>query len=163
MLILERYAGAIEYDLHAHCRLDLLDFFRHRYSWRKLLTLLEHLPTGSAFWAARVDDDELARALWDKAGGKRPTSSGSPLALQDLNPVTQLLMNLEDGQTVMADYLARLIWANPPRPRAVQRPLTAMDRLERRAEAAAVADLVAEAKEAQRRAEEDQQRGASPG
>lgn len=151
---MERYGEAIEYDLQALLGLDLLDFFRHKLTWRKLVRLLGQLPTGSAYWAARADDEEVAGVILERNKGKRPKSSGSPLRLADMNPTNQLLVAIADGQTMILDRLERLGGTKPPNPKPFPVPLTALDRVERSLEATAVADLVAEAKAAQARAQE---------
>ena len=91
--LIGRYGEAIEYDLHATFTLDLLDFFRHKYSWRKLEALLSRLPSGSAFWAAKADDDEAA-AAWLAQSGDRPQRPVGP-DLQEMSYTNQLLLDIK--------------------------------------------------------------------
>ena len=149
--LVERYGDAIEYDLHAVFGLDLVDFFRHRYTWRKLDTLLAQLPSGSAFWAARADDDEAAAAVLRANNGRRP--KGGPPALTEMSTTNQLLLDLLDMQQVIVQRLTSLAGHKPGTIRPAPRPATGMSRATERAEQQAVEDLVAEAYDAQARAE----------
>ena len=155
--MLERYGGAIEYDLQAVLHLDLLEFFRHRYTWRKLVTLLDHLPKGSAYWAARADDDELARAVLRR--NDTPTGRG-PLGLEDMTPTNQLLLDMTNRLALIYHgirVLAKDRTARPPVP--LQAPETAIARQRARSEVNAYEDLVAEAKAAQARAADQEDPG----
>ena len=149
--LVERYGDAIEYDLHAVFGLDLVDFFRHRYAWRKLDTLLAQLPSGSAFWAARADDDEAAAAVLRANNGRRP--KGGPPSLTEMSTTNQLLLDLLDMQQVIVQRLSALAGHRPGTIRPAPRPDTGMSRAAERAEQQAVEDLVAEAHAAQARAE----------
>lgn len=149
--LVERYGDAIEYDLHAVFGLDLVDFFRHRYTWRKLDTLLAQLPSGSAFWAARADDDEAAAAVLRANKGKRP--KGSPPPLTEMTTTNQLLLDLLDMQQVIVQRLTALAGHKPGQIQPSPRPDTGMSRAARQAEVRTVEDLVAEAHAAQARAE----------
>lgn len=139
--MVDRYGDAIEYDLHQHLGLDLVDFFRGRYSWRKLADLLDWLPTGSALWAARADDDEAAQAYLDRAGNKRRRAAAR-FPLRDMDPSTQLLMSVVDMLAVVSAKLEALGGGRPGTVKPVPRPLTAMERAEARAEAAQVDNLL---------------------
>lgn len=147
--LIDRYGDAIEYDLHAYFNLDLLDFFRHKLSWRKLEVLLDRLPSGSAFWAARVDDDEVARAIYAQQKDQPKRVYAPPL--QEMSLTNQLMLDLLDMQTVIAAQLKVLAGAKPGALKPLARPSTAMARVEREAEATYIMNLVAEAKAAQAR------------
>lgn len=149
--LVERYGAAIEYDLHAVFGLDLVDFFRHRYTWRKLDVLLAQLPSGSAFWAARADDDEAAAAVLRANKGRR--SKGGPPPLTEMTTTNQLLMDLLDMQQVIVQRLTVLGGHKPVSITPTKRPETGMSRASRAAEDHAVEALVAEAYAAQARAE----------
>ena len=149
--LVERYGDAIEYDLHAVFGLDLLDFFRHRYTWRKLDTLLAQLPSGSAFWAARADDDEAAAAVLKANQGRRPAGGAPPLT--EMSTTNQLLLDLLDMQQVIVQRLTSLAGHKPGTIRPAPRPDTGMSRAKRRVEEQRVEDLVSEAYAAQARAE----------
>lgn len=151
--LIGRYGEAIEYDLHATFTLDLLDFFRHKYSWRKLEALLSRLPSGSAFWAAKADDDEAA-AAWLAQSGDRPQRPVGP-DLQEMSYTNQLLLDICDIQSVLVNRIEALLSAygggKPSRVIPALRPETGIARARRKREETAIADLVAEAKAAQAR------------
>lgn len=149
--LIERYGDAIEYDLHAVFGLDLLDFFRHRYTWRKLDVLLAQLPSGTAFWAARADDDEAAAAVLRASKGAKP--KGGPPPLTEMTRTNQLLLDMLDMQQVIVQRLTVLAGHKPGSIHPAPRPDTGMSRAARQAEVRSVEDLVAEAHAAQARAE----------
>lgn len=152
--LIDRYGDAIEYDLHTRAGLDLLDFFRGKYTWRKLLVIVDHLPTGSAYWTARAADEELAEEIAEqdrqdeKAGRVRPPAAPP---LSDMTLTNQLLMTLVDLQDVAVNRLERLLGGRPSPPRPLPRPLTAVDKAKELREATRVKDLIAEVAEAQAR------------
>lgn len=97
MSFVDRYGESLEYDLHHFLGLDLLDFFRGRYSWRKLRSLIAKLPSTSLSQEAMAQDDDLAREAGDAIGKHKDT--GPRLAeytpeAQRLDVVTDLLQNL---------------------------------------------------------------------
>lgn len=151
--LIDRYGDAIEYDLHAFFRLDLLDFFRHKVSWRKLEVLLTRLPSGSAFWAARADDDEAAAAYIAFVGDKSAKSATPDL--QEMTYTNQVLLDIFDMQSVMVNRLEALLSAfggdKPGRIIPAKRPETGITRARRQAEVNSVTSLIAEAKAAQAR------------
>lgn len=147
VVLVDRYGGAIEYDLHTLAGLDLLDFFRHDLSWRKLLDLVDRLPAGSAYWAARADDDELAEDTLRELGGKLPKGGGPP-PLSDMSLTNQLLMSVVDGLTVVRDRVERSAGGKPSEPKALPRPTMALGRAMAMLETLQVEDLVAEVYEA---------------
>ena len=147
--LIDRYGDAIEHDLHAHFNLDLLDFFRHKLSWRKLEVLLDRLPSGSAYWAAKMDDDEVARAIYARQKDQPKRAYAPPL--QEMSLTNQLMLDLLDMQSVIAAQLKVLAGAKPGALKPMPRPTTAMVRAEREAEETYITNLVAEAKAAQAR------------
>lgn len=62
VITIERYGEALEADFHRQYRLDILDFFRLKYTWRKFKVLLEALPAASLYAEAVAGDVELAEA-----------------------------------------------------------------------------------------------------
>lgn len=44
--------------MQAHCNIDILDFFRHKYSIRKLIMWIRHLPSESALAARGIAGDD---------------------------------------------------------------------------------------------------------
>lgn len=154
VVLIERYGAAIEYDFHATLGLDLLDFFRHRHTWRKFLRLVDQLPSGSAYWAARADDDEAAESVLRRFGLNPPKAGATPLA--EMSATNRLLLDLIDWQQLVVQQLALLRGAKPGTVRPAPRPTTALERARNRVEASDMADLVAEAYAAQARAEQAQ-------
>ncbi|MGK9270499.1 hypothetical protein KXR83_05800 [Williamsia muralis] len=59
--LIDRFGDQIEYDLHKHLGVDLLDFFRGVLPWEKLDRLLPQLPWQSQFKKAMENDPEQAR------------------------------------------------------------------------------------------------------
>lgn len=121
---MDRYGDSLEYDLHHFLGLDLLDFFRGRHSWGKLLRLIAKLPSTALSREAMAQDDDLAREAGDAIGKHKDTgprlAEYSPEA-QRLDTVTDLLQNL----------IATLLAVNnqkPGRVRPAKRPETAFTR-----------------------------------
>lgn len=145
VLLVDRYGEAIEYDLHDHFGLDILDFFRGRYSWRKLRVLIDQLPPGSAFWAARAGDVEAAEAyIRDRAGEDEKKKKPHRPELRDLSPEIQQLIAINDR---LAELSAKqdLTLGHPSARVDVQpRPLFAVDIAKARLERQAVDSLVSE-------------------
>ena len=144
---MDRYGEAIEYDLHVHYRLDLIDFFRGRYSWRKLRNLLHRLPVNSAFTEARLDDPEVAEVL---AQQEEPSGPGAP-GLQEFTPVVATLTNIYDLQQQMLAALIQLGNGKPPSLQPAPRPVTGVQRARARVEVRRHLELVDEVKAAQER------------
>ena len=147
-MLIDRYGEAIEYDLHT-MGLDILDFFRHRLSWRKLDVILARLPAGSAFWAARADDDEAAKATIE-AHGIPAKGDGAP-ALADMSLANQLVLTTNDLLLVLVDRMERLGGGTPTPPKPTPRPRTAWQRAEKAYESARMDLLLVEVAEAQTR------------
>lgn len=147
--MVDRYGPQIEYDLQKELGLDLLDFFRGKYTWAKLDRLIGQLPQGSAYWAARVDDDEVAKAYLE-AHKKLPKGDGAP-PLEEMTYQNQLLMMLVDGMIGMNHRLEALLGLRPPPPKGLSRPKTAAQRLEELEEQVQMDALVAEVEDAMRR------------
>ena len=131
-----------------------MDVFRHRYSFRKLYRLLDQLPAGSAYWAARADDDEAADAYLLNHPKDEPRRSVVPLT--EMTTTNGLLLDLYDQLTILSDRLARTMGAKPPPPEPRPRALGALQRARERAEANAQDSLMAEALAARERARKAQ-------
>ena len=130
-----------------------MEFFRHRLSWRKLLALLSGLPSGSAYWAARADDDEAAAAVMAQTKGKTAARGGSAYTLNEMSTTNQVLLDILDMQQVVAHQLAMLRGAKGGQLVPVPRPETGMSRAKHKAATAQMDDLIAEAYEAMARTE----------
>ncbi len=145
--MVDRYGEAIEADLHRVFGLDLLDFFRGRYSWRKLLALLASLPAASAYGHARAMDRDYARQVM--AMPKSEVDSGVPFA--EYTPEAAALDTISDLLQAVVERLDVANGQKPARLQPAQRPVTAFE-LERRAQAAArMASLIDEVTAAQQR------------
>lgn len=148
--MVDRYGEAIEFDLHRYLGLDLLDFFRGRHSWRKLLALLPQLPHGSAYWAARADDDEAAEAYL-AAHPDDPERGPGGLPLTELSLSVQLQAQAVDMLRVVAARIEALGGGKPPAVVPIPRATTALQRAKDRSVDAYVTELVAEVERAQAR------------
>lgn len=148
---MDRYGPAIEYDLHALLGLDLLDWFRGVYPWGKLDRLLAQLPQGSAYWAARADDDEVAE-LYVAEHPERDTKPQRP-PLNEQTRTNQLLAAAVDAVSTLVAQQATQMSGNTVKPAYLPSPQTAVDRAYKRAESAELDSLVAEAVAAIGRAE----------
>lgn len=116
--------------------MDLLDFFRGRWSWAKLLRLVGRLPEGSQYWAARLDDDELAEAFLARED-KHADKDGRPegLRFEEMSSTNQLLASVVDGLSLVSAQLDALMGHEgkaTPYPRRV----AAVERARERAEIA---------------------------
>lgn len=141
-----RYGEEIEADLHREYTLDLLEFFRGRYSWRKLRALLQKLPSTALTWAALVDDDLVVEGM---DLDKEPPDTGPSLSeysaeAQRLDTVTDLLQQLI---TVTVDAAG----GKSGRVRPAKRPETAFTRARAARVQARFNSLLDEVSEAQAR------------
>ena len=117
--------------MHSRLNLDLIDFFRGKYSWGKLLRLLEQLPQGSAYWAARLEDEELAEAILAVKGEDelaKDKKQSSP-SFTEMTYQNQLLMAVVDRLGSAIACLEALGGVKPTQVKALPRPLTALDKL----------------------------------
>lgn len=113
--------------------MDILDFFRRRYSWRKLCVLVGQLPKGSAYWTARLQDEELAEAiLAEEAQSDVPRDKPSGPDIRDYTPDNQLLTQVVDKLSVVVHLLELLGGGKPGRIKPLPKPVTAMDRVMQR-------------------------------
>lgn len=140
--LIDRYGPAIEYDLQAELGLDLVDFFRRRHSWAKLERLLDQLPRASRFRCAVADDDEVAESIL--AGGERPARGSVPPPLQDVDYHASLLMIIADRLGDVAATVIASAGGNPGPVSPLPRPVSALDRVQRRHERAQTESLNAE-------------------
>lgn len=131
---IDLYGAAIDRDLalggHGYTGgHDLLDWFRGERPWSQLTRLLQGLPEGSRYWAAILDDEDLAAERI--AAGTEPASRRStpPLLGETaermlLRAVLSTLQGVEH-----AVFAAQVGKKAGPRPRPLPGPETAEDRL----------------------------------
>lgn len=143
---MDRYGGAIEYDLHG-LGLDLVDFFRGAHSWRKLGNLLARLPAWSAYWEAQANDDEYADFILSLP----PQETDHAPGLSYYTPEVARLTDLKDQLGVLISLVVQGLGGKPGRPQMSARPRTAIDRLRERKRGQRHAELVNEIDEAQKR------------
>lgn len=124
--LIGRYGGAVEHDLHCRFGLDLLDFFRHRLSWRKLDELVSRLPAGSALWAARADDDEAAAAQLEHMPDDPAGDAGADL--QEMTTSNQLAMLTVDLLVALVARVDVALGNKPAKVRPLPRPQMALER-----------------------------------
>lgn len=118
----------------------MLDFFRGTLSADAILDFLEHLPSTSAYHSAVADDEDLAREILD--GGEGGDQAPRPPRLSEFGPEVQALAEIRD---VLASLLAVTVKANggkPSKAKPYPRPVTALQRVKRRARMVAHSDLV---------------------
>lgn len=114
--------------------MDLLDWFRQVHPWGKLFRLLDRLPWWSQYKLAIADDDELAE-LAHEAGATNKKASTPKLA--EWNPVREVIVEVRDAATRIEAAVANSVRGkgrNPVRPKPSARPLTAAQRVDRRAD-----------------------------
>jgi hypothetical protein len=137
---------AIEFDLHDRFGLDLLDFFRGRYSWRKLLALILQLPRTSRFREAQLDDDEWARQV-----AHLPAASGGSPPMSTFTPEVELLTYIGESLQAIRGTLVQLGGGKPGAVTPLPRPSTALDRAREAARMGRLSALVDEVDAAMRR------------
>jgi hypothetical protein len=125
---------------------DLVDFFRGRYSWRKLWLILNRLPMSSAYREAMLDDPEVAEAL----AKQESKGSGRP-RLSEFDTHTALLTDILDR---LGDLFAAVIVTSggkQPKVKPAPRPLTGVARFREQAARQKHLALVAEVEAARKR------------
>lgn len=133
--------------MHALCGLDLVDFFRGKYSWRKLLNIIKRFPSTSHFTAARANDDEFAEQMleaYEEAPDMGPE-------LTDYSPVIERLDTLSDQVQDMVGVLIAVNGGKPPKVKPAKRPSTALTRAKAMQSRKRYSSLVSEVEEAQAR------------
>ena len=93
--------------------------------------MLEQLPQGSAYWAARLNDEELAEAILAVKGEDELTKekNQSLPAFTEMTYQNQLLMAVVDRLGSAIACLEALGGVKPTQVKALPRPLTALDKL----------------------------------
>lgn len=106
--------------------LDLLDWFRGRHPWGKLLRLAAGLPAHSRYKAAAVDDDDIAEAIADR----EPDTTELRMTTAGWTPERSLLTCLVDAVGYLTAVTIAVNSRNgkvPEVPR-LPRPVTALER-----------------------------------
>ena len=150
--VIDRYGEAIEADLHSVYGVDLLDFFRGVFSWRKLQVLIDGLPGSSRFSAARIDDDEAAELYLASLGGKEPPPQRPRIVDEDMHAA--LLRAVVNHLGAVVDLLNK---QDPAKRAPLLGPVTAIERQKLKASLTRHRSLVDEVREAQKRWEEANQ------
>ncbi|MBW8171791.1 hypothetical protein K0651_01845 [Ornithinimicrobium sp. Arc0846-15] len=133
--------------MHHELGLDLLDFFRGKHSWEKLLRLIKQIPAHSKYGAARADDPELADHIMSLPASARKWSP----PYEDWTPEVSALANIEDQLSHISAQIEAARGGRPSRPKPVPRPVTAVDRAESAARNQRHDELVDEVVQAQAR------------
>lgn len=143
--MVSKYGNEIEVDLHREYGVDLLDFFRGRYSWRKLALMIQKLSSRALFHEALLDDAEFAEQFVDA-----PESSSAPRVSEYTAEVSRLDLVIEHLAALTATVTA-LAGGRPGRLKPMPRPETALTRLERERSTQRHNSLVDEVLQAQER------------
>lgn len=125
--------------------LDLIDFFRGRYSWRKLANLVRQLPSSSRTTEAMANDDELADSL-----GDQPAGDSSP-RISEYTPEVARLDVLVDRMSELISATIQVAGGKAPRVKPAKRPETAFSRAQKRRTDQRIGSLIAEVEAAQQR------------
>lgn len=119
-----------------------MDFFRGVYPWRKLYRLIDRLPKWSNYKLGLADDDELAELAH---AAQSDSARGGRLRLREWDPLEELRAELRDGIARVEAAIAnsqRPKGKNPIRPKPSPRPVTAAQRVSRRADYHTHLDIV---------------------
>lgn len=147
MSFVDRYGDSLEYDLHHFLGLDLLDFFRGKYSWRKLHSIIWKLPSTALSQEAMAQDDELAQEALKAVDTYKDTGP----RLAEYSAEAQRLDTVTDLLQVLISRLESAVWGKPSRVRAAKRPETALSRAREALSLAQYNSLLDEVEEAQAR------------
>jgi hypothetical protein len=124
--LLERYGEEIEYDLLTR-GIDPLELF-HACRWRRLLSLIRHLPRNSLTREAMVNDDEMVAELV-RADPKAVKPPKHP-RFAEWTPEVEALADVTDRLGDVVKGLTGLAGKRPRPIKPVPRPKTAFDRVE---------------------------------
>ncbi|MFJ5156313.1 hypothetical protein ACIQCF_33095 [Streptomyces sp. NPDC088353] len=123
--LLQRYGEAIEADL-ADRQVDLAQLWSER-RWRRLLNLVDQLPSESRTLVAMAEDEELAAALPEPEPGPAP-----PPPLRTWTAEVEKLTLIADRLNELITAVHNTVAKRPARsPRPLPRPETARDRVRR--------------------------------
>lgn len=143
--MVSKYGDEVEVDLHREFGVDLLDFFRGRYSWRKLGMFLRKLSPRSLANEAMLDDPEMAELFLNA-----PAGPSAPRVSEYSAEVARLDLVIEHLAALTAT-VASAFGGKPGRLKPMPRPETAVTRLERARQVERYDSLVDEVLQAQDR------------
>ena len=146
--MVDRYGDEVEADLHREYGLDLLDFFRGLYSWRKLRNLIEKLPSRSLTTEAIINDDDVAQQV---LASKKPDAPDTGPRVSEYTPEVQRLDDLKDLIVNMTATIVAVAGGKPRPGRPSRRPETAFTRALKAQSMAKHHSLLAEVEQAQAR------------
>lgn len=146
---MDRYGPQIEADFHKEFSLDLLDFFRGKYPWGKLLRLLEMLPTTSKYITKQRNDEEYIEQLVEM--GVDFTATGGDLTEDGYGPLEARVDNLVDAVFHLEHTLVAVNGGKPGSFKGVKRPRNAIDKYLEKAREKRHADLIDEVAAARER------------
>ena len=149
--MLDRYGEEIEYDLLTR-GIDPLDLFHER-RWRRLRSLILHLPRTSLTREAMVNDDEMVAELL-RANPSAAAPSRHP-RYAEFGPTEEALADVTDRLGEVVRGLVGLGGKKPKPVKAVPRPRTAFDRVREEIDREQHSSLVARLLPAEQRAATD--------
>ena len=118
-------------DFHQHYRLDILDFFRGRMPWGKLLRLKDALPIASHYRNKVLKDPAIAESVLELERQQEeytiPGEGEVELSFVDETPTYTALREVQDSLSVLIYLTAANSKAAPPQPSP--RPETAVAKL----------------------------------
>lgn len=127
---IQRYYGALEYDLRNHLRVSTADLWRER-RWRELLNYIDHLPANTHMNRLLTQDEEYMEMVVRSQKGD--TGPGRP-SMADWSTTNSLLATLIDA--VNRNTAVQQGIANPkgPKPRVepTLRPETVAEKVQHR-------------------------------
>lgn len=128
--LVDRFGPEIEYDLHHELGVDILDFFRGRWPWSKLLRLIARLPDHGHYKAA-LAHDESNPAMWALLAQRAPDPA--PTMLGWTREVALLVGILEAVHQVSGVTIAvNTESGHMPEPVRIPRPVTALQKFQQR-------------------------------
>lgn len=126
--LVDRYADALTYDLHAYANVDLRDLWQSR-RWSTLLAIIDRLPATSTYSVAVTSDEEHSKMLADALAEREKGDEPSGPSLATWSPEVDVLTSLRDDVRVLQFYVRATSGdksAKPPKP--LPRPVTPMQK-----------------------------------
>lgn len=112
--------------------MDLLDFFRGKYSWRKLQTLIGQLPAFSRYKLAIQNDEERAEQILEVLDQDEELRARD-VSITEWSEFKEFERNIVNRLMLLEHTVAQVQSRKRIRqPKLIPGPLTALDRVERR-------------------------------